>query len=320
MNDQTPVTDALDATSPAICFSLAKRAAAGVPGRGPSDALDAAGAERGDAGQAADLDMRIERLAERFDQLEFVIIEQFEPGMIHAGGVPAGSLRDRLDRIEAAVEHLSHDPVRPTDRDDSEGERRLDALAVRLDGLERAIADAASGTETRHAALVAAVERIATRPAPAPDLTAQHRSFAGFAAALQTTLGRQEAAAQEIVLALGTFAARLEAVEARLDAKGEQPPPAEPSAASPSAGLETSLGLLGDRIGALARAIGAGPPAATPPEIASIAGRLDHLALLLAGALEEDARGRRASIEETLRDMRMTVAEIVAENRRLHVA
>jgi hypothetical protein len=61
---------------------------------GESDPID---------GRLREIEARIAKLAERFDQLEFIIVEQFEPGMTETGDLPAGNLRDRLDRIEAGL-------------------------------------------------------------------------------------------------------------------------------------------------------------------------------------------------------------------------
>jgi hypothetical protein len=161
----------------------------------------------------SEIETRIEKLAERFDQLEFVIVEQFEPGMSGTGDLPSGNLRDRLDRIESVLGLLSQgaeeQPVaapaavadapvpagierRETfaarlEEVDSAQSIRADAAEARLDGMTQALDILSAEARGRHQDLRAAFEKAMNRPPPAPDMTMQHRSFAGFATALQVT-------------------------------------------------------------------------------------------------------------------------------------
>jgi hypothetical protein len=469
-----------------------------------------------------EIEARIAKLAERFDQLEFVIVEQFEPGMTDGGDLPAGNLRDRLDRIEAGLGRLRRDApatwaeAMVSDEETIDGamlEARLDeiaarladlahiaagpdgaadALAARLDALEtrlETVADEAaaqhdrllsavtaeaaareaalegiaasaatrredlrailaSEIEARHAALMAAIEpaqgagetvevdfeslrsdlkavlteemdarqaallaalneqaevvraslageaearevalkafaeaaevrqatllaglgeeaqttrtavaaareealtaiaaaaearqadirdviaaemdtrnatilsaldRAMNRPAPAPDLTQQHRSFAGFATALQTTLNQFEVSVDSILDRLDGMARRLEAVEARIAAPAEAA--AEELVPMAPSGLETSLGALSHGIGALVEVLG--QRAAPVPETEANPAMLDQLGALVTAAVGEAARGSRNAIDETLRDLRLTVAEIAADGLRLRSA
>jgi hypothetical protein len=338
MNEQTPVADISDEVPPPICFSFAKRAVSDALGDAQPVPTEPGRRDAASGRVVAEIEARIERLAERFDQLEFVILEQFESGMTPNDGSPAGSLCDRLDRIEAALAHVAQaaDRIAATDETETATARQLDAMAARvgdllqaqaqvvtsaedtaarLADLLRAVVEAESHGDARHVAVLGALDRIASRPAPAPDLTIQHRSFAGFATALQAALGRYDASAQGIAQGLDVVAGRLDAVEVAF--RRER---AEPSAAAPQppAGLEAALGLLCDRIGALVEVHATGPQMGGVPELASVATRLDLLAGMLSTSLE-DARGRGVPIEDTLRDLRMAVAEIAAENRRLRI-
>ena len=335
MNDQTPNAESLNEASPAISFSLARRAVSDVAQDAAPDPPCADVVDVDLKRRLSDIEDTIQRVGERFDQLEFVIVEQFEPGMTQAGELPAGNLRERLDRIEAAL----GSPETPCVVQDAETgatmasafEQRLDGLMARLedadrtreqrstmaeeadarlDRLERVIADLVSGAEARHETVLKNLELVMRRPAPAPDLTTQHRSFAGFATALQTALGRYEEAANRIVVGLDAVAGRISAVEAALDGQAT-----DAANHSSSQGLEHCLGALCDRIGALSRVLGADRHASVDPEVSMISARLDHMA----GALSA-AGGERASLDETLRDLRLAVAEIASENQRLRIA
>jgi hypothetical protein len=475
-------------------------------------------------GRLGEIEARIARLAERFDQLEFVIVEQFEPGMTEGGELPAGNLRDRLDRIEAGLGHLRRDaPATWAEAIASDEEvldaamleARLDeiaarladlahvatepdgaaeALGARLDAIEKrlqevaeeagarqdsllsavtaeaaarepalhaiaaaaaaqaedlratltadiearhaalvaaiaaaqdrpdtaeadaaslpagmaalaeemearhaallaaldaraAVAQAAIATETaareetlkaiaeaaetrhaaflaalgdqgeatrtalaaeaatreaaltavaeavearqadlrdviatematRHDAILVALDRAMNRPAPAPDLTQQHRSFAGFATALQTTLNQFEVSVDSILDRLDGMARRLEAVEARIAAPAETA--AGDAASVPPSGLETSLGALSDGIGALVEVLGQRAAPLLEPEAGPA--MLDQLGALVTAAVGEAARDSQSAMDETLRDLRLTVAEMAADSLRLRTA
>jgi hypothetical protein len=488
------------------------------------DEDDMSAGEAPPEGRLGEIEARIAKLAERFDQLEFVIVEQFEPGMTDGGELPAGNLRDRLDRIEAGLGLLRRDAPATWDEAMASEEAVLDAaaldarldeiaarladlahiaagpgdaadaLAARLDALEQrlgTVADeaaarhdsllsavtaeaaareaalegiaAAAATrrqelkdilaaeiETRHASLLAAIgpaqeagdtvdvdiealrsdlraalaeemdarhagllaalneqaavartsvaaeaaareaegkalaeaaearhaallqavtehaetaralvaaeaaareaalaampeaeatreadlkaalvaeidtrhdaillalDRAMSRPAPAPDLTQQHRSFAGFATALQTTLNQFEVSVDSILERLDGMARRLEAVEARIPA-----PAAAPAAdAAPAvSGIETSLGALSDGIGALVEVLG--QRAAPSPVTEADPAMIDQLGAAVTAAIGEAARGSQSAMDETLRDLRLTVAEIAADSLRLRSA
>jgi hypothetical protein len=283
-----------------------------------------------------EIETRIERLAERFDQLEFVIVEQFEPGMTPAGDLPHGNLRERLDRIEAVLGLLSqgreerpaYAPVLAAGEaqvcglfnrlsDDVAAQaQRSDAVESRLDGIVQALDAVAAEARIRSDALLAALEGAMRRPMPAPDLTMQHRSFAGFATALQVTLDRLDDAAARILGGFATVTGRLDALEARIT------PADRPSAAAdPGAGdVATALGALCERIGALTGALAVPSQRTGEPDIGALTMRLDALGAVLSASVEDAVQGNRAAMEETLRDLRLAVAEIAAENHRLRIA
>ena len=284
-----------------------------------------------------EIETRIEKLAERFDQLEFVIVEQFEPGMTAAGELPGGNLRERLDRIEGVLGLLSQAPEElPAAETALEAEpsglaAQLDAVAsrlsemmaaqglatdraeARLDGLVQAF-DALSGRlGDRHDELVGVVERAVTRQPPVPDLALQHRSFAGFATALQMTLRRVDDAVSTILAGVEAVAERVAALEAR--------PAASTAAGAPASGdLDASLGALCDRIGALTAALADAAEQRGAGDIAALSMRLDALGAVMSASLEDSLLGNRTVIEDTLRDLRLAVAEIAAENHRLRIA
>jgi hypothetical protein len=447
-------------------------------------------------GRLGEIEVRITQLAERFDQLEFVIVEQFEPGMTAAGELPSGNLRDRLDRIEAALGLLRRDPPDAAGTwadamtsgaevlDVAVLEARLDEIAARLtdlahgakgpqvfpeafealekrlqtfaeeaaarhdgylsavtaevaardaalqavataqdagltelraaltaemdarqtallaafpapvesqglseaaveaitgrvvreaaeraearlettltemeareaavlaafrseaDAQRKAIAEAfadeaaardaaaaaalaaAEGAQTavaaefrtRHDAILAMLERAMNRPPPAPDLTQQHRSFAGFATALQTTLNQFELSVDAILDRLDGMARRLEAVEARIAAPVEAREAA--IAAAPVSGLETSIGALSDGIGALVEVLGQrAAPAREPSDPDTL--MFDRLGALVTAAVDEAARGSQGAMDATLRDLRLAMAELAADSQRLRIA
>lgn len=288
----------------------------------------------------------IEKLAERFDQLEFVIVEQFEPGMSQPGERPAGNLRERLDRIEARLDLLSGEPgAAPPSHASQDGDDALaaadtaiddrlgaiaerladvvaadarrsaaaDAAEARLRTLERAVDDMTTATEAGRMAVLEALDRVSQRPPPAPDLTLQHRSFAGFATALQTTLDRFETSVGTILERLDGVTERVAALEDGLVRSGEDTP------SQPARGLDISVAALSDRISTLAEVLGTRHQPELQ-EITVVSARLEQMGSLLSTVLEEAGKSNPGSIDETLRDLRMTIAEIAAENRRLRIA
>ena len=322
MTDPQSESEPPDDPHPILRFSGAARMPGGAPlvpeGEGSSDRLP------------REIETRIEKLAERFDQLEYVIVEQFEPGMSGSGDLPRGNLRDRLDRIESVLGLLSQvddDRPAPQGHEDPVAERlieavgsqaqRADAMEARLDSLIRALDAVSAETRGRHDDLMAAFEKAMHRPMPAPDLTMQHRSFAGFATALQVTLDRMDGAVAGIVGALDGVTARLAALEARA-ASADMPVTEAPPAAD---SLGSSLDALCDRIGALTGVLAAATERKKPAEdLAALSMRIDALGAVLSASVEDAVHGNRVAIEETLRDLRLAVAEIAAENHRLQIA
>lgn len=333
--------------------------AAGAAGPLVLSAKDAASATAGPTEEAVPLSRRfgeieawIEKLAERFDQLEFVIVEQFEPGMSQPGERPGGNLRERLDRIEATLGLLSQEPGETLAAAASGGpegaeaavaraiEDRLNAIATRLadvvdaEARRSALADAAeerlralegavevmsTGADASRMAVLDAIERVSQRPPPAPDMTLQHRSFAGFATALQATLDRFETSVGTILDRLDGVTERVAALEAGVS-RFEDIATSQPAASPPTSGLDLSLAALSDRICALAEVLGTRQQPADLEEISVVSARLEQLGGLLSAALEETGRSNSSGLDETLRDLRIAIAEIAAENRRLHIA
>jgi hypothetical protein len=196
-------------------------------------------------------------------------------------------------------------------------EAALTAVAEAVEARQADLRDViATEMATRHDAILVALDRAMNRPAPAPDLTQQHRSFAGFATALQTTLNQFEVSVDSILDRLDGMARRLEAVEARIAAPAET---AVGDAASvPPSGLETSLGALSDGIGALVEVLGQRAAPLLEPEAGPA--MLDQLGALVTAAVGEAARDSQSAMDETLRDLRLTVAEMAADSLRLRTA
>jgi hypothetical protein len=170
--------------------------------------------------------------------------------------------------------------------------------------------------DMRQETILTALDRAMSRPAPAPDLTQQHRSFAGFATALQTTLNQFEISVDSILDRLDGMTRRLEAVEARIATQAEAA--ADDTVTVPVSGLETSLGALSDGIGALVAVLG--QRAAPVQESEPGPGMVEELAALVTAAVGEAARDSQNAIDHTLRDLRLTVAEIAADSLRLRTA
>jgi hypothetical protein len=168
----------------------------------------------------------------------------------------------------------------------------------------------------RHDDLLAAFERAMHRPMPAPDLTMQHRSFAGFATALQVALDRLDSAVESILAGLGDMAARLDALETP-----RAPEAARAAEASRVAvDLGARLAALCDRIGTLTDVVASAAERREAAEAAALSERLDALGEVLSASVENAALGNREAMERTLRDLRFAVAEIAAENQRLRIA
>lgn len=256
------------------------------------------------------LEERFSHLSERFDQLEFVIVEQFEPGMTQEDGPDRGNLRDRLVRIEAALDGLAAVPAAGPEDEPGPG---LRALAEKMESIAAGMADLgtriegvgerAERLERTLRDLAQAQARLEKRPAPVPDLTAMHQGFARFGTALNGALHRMDTVVSEICERQERIEAAIAELSARL---------AQGAAGSGSHDpLEDTLRDLGSRIGALAEAAAARPEASR--DVAALAERLAAAEARIAAGSEPAEAGHDAA----LRALQTTVAELLAENRRL---
>lgn len=248
---------------------------AGLAEMSERDTTDTAGR----SAPALALEERFSRLAERFDQLEFVIVEQFEPGMTGEDGQDPGNLRHRLDRIEAALRTFAGPAAAPDPAIDG----ALEAAIARIDAALVESAGAAARRDEDLASLKDAVARIETAVPPRPDMSAVHQGFARIATALSAGLQRLDAAREDTDR-------RLAAIETALAdvAKAAIAADRATDAAPAPEGLEARIGALADRVAAAEARL-----SAASAEMAEI-GRAD-----------------------ALRALQSTVAELLAENRRL---
>ena len=329
MDDPQADVEPRDA-SPPVLFGVATRSERVSPS-GP-DLVSQLGR------RLSEIEIRMEKLAERFDQLEFVIVEQFEPGMTPSGDARRGNLRERLDRIEEVLGLLSQSgEERPAPAEASHAAlgqtkweaaaaslaetaavhaERFGAVEARLDGLADLFESFAGDARGRHHALLETLEKLAQRPMPAPDLTAQHRSFAGFATALQVTLDRLDGAVAEILAGFASLAARLETLEAPHSGQDA------PVDGVTRVGRDIGDGFMAlcDRIGALTDVVAGAAERKSSAETAALSDRLEALSAVLSASIGDAAVGQRLVMEDALRDLRIAVAEIAAENRRLRIS
>jgi hypothetical protein len=252
-------------------------------------------------------------------------------------GAGADALEARLDSLDRRLETVAaeaaarHEALLTTIV--SEGGTSAVAASAAAEAREQALlATLATEAEDRHAALLSAMiaaadarydailsalDRAMNRPPPSPDLTLLHRGFAGFATALQTTLNQFETSVDSILARLDGMAQRLEAVEARIAAPPD-PMAALTDGAPPVSGLEISLGALSEGIGALVRVLGTRSSGAREAEAEGA--MLDQLGALVTAAVDAAARDNRTAMDETLRDLRLALAEVAADNLRLRIA
>lgn len=327
----------------------------------------------------AGIERRMERLAERFEQLEFLIIEQFETGVNATTADPEMTLRQRLDRIEGRLDDLLRTRPegphalgdRPADPQSSEKgtaqlpaadflggpcrtledtrpvqtphpswlegleERLLSALAQTLSenakvvasdvadlvSMTVSVAETSARTATEVSTLTNRVEALARRPAAVPDLTAQHRSFAAFGTALSVTLARFEAVADGLAQRLDRVTTQPAPIDASAAGEEALPTPEAKNGTPPvAAALEGEMAVLARRIETLANVLGTRAKGVDPEDLAQTSARLETVCGRLTDALEEISSDTRALHEDSLRDLRLAVAEIAAENRRLRHA
>ena len=217
MSDDGPSSDTLREPSPLLHFTSAMR---WPRERQQPDMPDEEDLARDDAlasGRLGEIEARIAKLAERFDQLEFVIVEQFEPGMTDGGKLPAGNLRDRLDRIEAALGPLRRDAPATWADAMAADEEVLDAamLEARLDEIAARLADLAhiaAGPDGAAEALAARLEALEGQLHEVSEETrAQHDTLL---AALSAEAAARESALQGIAAAASTQAEDIKAAVA----------------------------------------------------------------------------------------------------------
>ena len=194
-------------------------------------------------------------------------------------------LNDRLARIEAAME--------------AQG-ALVSGVLARMDERSARIEDA--------------ITALATRPAPALNLTAQQRSFAAFGAAMATFQSR-----------IGAFADRIEEGQARFVGEIQTLLQAEkPAAIAPEpSSHDIEVQALSMALSAISEELAA----ARSPSIAELSTTLeavtvaqDRVVSMLLQMNEVPDTRIQAAQEEFLRDIRVIIAELLAENRRAAVA
>ena len=196
------------------------------------------------------------------------------------------------------------------ERPDATGELRaaLDAMASAANERGERIEGALAGLE-------ASVDRLLTRPAPAPDLTMQKQGFARVATALSVAIGRFDAIATETRGAIGRIEENLAAAPAAAPA----PEAAQASVPEEPGRLDATLASFVDRLDALVKSMGENS-SAPGPDLSNLPDRLDTICTRLTEMLESQTAQGEASLAEDLRDLRTLVAELIADNRRLQVA
>jgi hypothetical protein len=224
VSDLGQTADTLREASPLLRFSSAMRWARDNRAERTDD--DGLVDEAAMSGRLAQIETRMGKLAERFDQLEFVIVEQFEPGMTEAGELPSGNLRDRLDRIEEGLGHLRRTPSPPptwaeaTVRDEdvldaAAVEARLDDIAARLAELAEAGSRDDAAKDALGARLAELTEAGARDDAARDALGARLDEMAARLAELVEAGARDDVARDALGARLDETAARLaELVEA----------------------------------------------------------------------------------------------------------
>lgn len=177
----------------------------------------------------------------------------------------------------------------------------------------------ASHTEFVESALgdiSASLERMSTRPLPAPDLTLQKQGFARIATALSAALARFDALASESGAAIARIEESLSSAgNAAPGAATESPqlPPGE------SDRLEVSMSAFVDRLEALVASM-APTQGAGAPDMSHVPTLLEDICGRLTDMLEGKTAQGEPSLTDELRDLRTLVAELIADNRRLQVA
>ena len=213
-------------------------------------------------------------------------------------GMGVADILSRLERLEEALDRLAALPAPPAANPVdvvAEMDARLTGLADRI---EARLAD------------------LASRPVPTPNLTAQHRSFAAYNPALSSFLKRMEAmldaAKEEGAARLAKLEERIASLEARLSVSNE-------ADANP---LEPVVKTLSERV--VRMSLSTAPAAAPDPEMRALLERMaeaqERVDGRLAEALEIPTARFLSGQEEFLRDLRVVIAELLAESRRISAA
>ncbi|ODM44616.1 hypothetical protein [Cereibacter johrii] len=191
-----------------------------------------------------------------------------------------------------------------------------DGWAERLAAIETAVAEALARQAQAHADLAAQgarleemVTALGNRPLPTLNLTAQHKSFAAFGTAMASFMTRMEA-----------FLEREEQTRARFLSEVSDLLRSVTGSASPDSSGSVELDAMSRALTAVTEELSQSRTAPHLGELTTTLGALTQyqeriLALLLRHDEVPDTR-MQAAQEQFLRDIRVVIAELLAENRR----
>ncbi|ARE42215.1 Outer membrane protein and related peptidoglycan-associated (lipo)protein [Rhodovulum sp. P5] len=225
------------------------------------------------------------------------------------------AVTERLDRIEAMLTALQDQPAAAPAEGQDERLSQLEAGLTRLLEQQSDLTERMAGLDSLFDRLQSGLDDVAKRPIPTPDLSAQQRSFAAFGTALGNFQKRVEALADRMeddhVAQTASIAETLERMQAA-DGHG-----------TADAGVEVEA--LSQVVTALSEDLVAARESNGGNEgllkaVQELHETQDRLTAMLGQLLEKPDNSVHAAQEQFLRDVRVIIAELLAEGRRASVA
>jgi hypothetical protein len=272
--------------------AMAAPAAEADPAAGPKD--DSAADPAADPQSGAPLGARIDRIMDRLELIEFMLSEQ-RASAESAPSLDAGrDFESRLDAIEAALAKVG--------RVEAQVAQGFSRLASFFQRTEDALAD------------------LTARPAPVADIADPPFGPDDLDTAIGIVLERIDALAGSMEAGqagvLGEMRGLLSRIDAHLDAGDAEDGPAV-SASVEAEAMASVITALSEQ---LIAARGAASHGETSAVLEGLASTQEGIVSMISQLLERPDTRLQASDHESLRDLRILVAELLAENRRISAA
>jgi hypothetical protein len=262
---------------------------------------------------------RIDRIMDRLELIEFMLAEQRGSAESAPSPEAGRDLETRLDGIEEALAQIPRVEARLADgfsHFESLFQRAEDALAdlTARPAPAADLADRPLGPADLDVVLGTVLERIDALAGRIEDGRAEMLGDMGARLdRIDAVAGRLEAGQAEI---LGDIRERFSQIDARLDAADTE----NAAAVSASVEAEAMASVITALSEQLVAARGATAQGETGAVLESLAATQEGIVSMITQLLERPETRFQASDHESLRDLRILVAELLAENRRIAAA